>query len=107
MIDIEREDVFMLGQGPTKVGKSASGLRDMIIRGRRSIDGRLVKLEMCRLSGGTGTSVEALRRFRRALNEECEGAATNEKREHLPAVPVQATEKQTKVLFRSLRGRLA
>ncbi len=76
MIDIPNEDVFLLSEGPKKVGKSRTRLQTYICEGVR-IDKDpskpLVYLERCELPGGRATSVEAYNRFLIAINTDPNG----------------------------------
>lgn len=73
MIAMLQEQWFLLSDGPQKVGIARATLGDLIRRGRKSIGGVTVKLESFKTETGTATSVEAVARFRIALNDETQG----------------------------------
>jgi len=67
-LDPLSEKVRSLSDIARIVGISGKVLRDCARRGRRTPGGEWVRLEVCLLPGGLGTSEEACLRFLRRLN---------------------------------------
>lgn len=68
-IDIEREDIFLLSDGPSRVKKSYSTLKRYIDTGvRNQSTGIVVRLASIYLPTGLATSIQAYRRFLMQLN---------------------------------------
>jgi hypothetical protein len=62
------EDVFTLKRGHKLIDRHYRTLRRYAIYGCRDVNGCMVQLEVCKLPGGVGTTVEAYRRFISRLN---------------------------------------
>lgn len=62
------EETFLLSQAPKSISLSYWSLRDYAHQGKLSIRGALVRLEVCQLPQGLGTTLQAYRRFIARLN---------------------------------------
>lgn len=67
------EDAFLLAMAPKNLRMSYESLRSCAKYGRRSCTtGEIVRLRVCLLSAGMGTTLEEYRRFMTALNAPAE-----------------------------------
>ena len=67
-LDPLQEQVLSLSEMARLIGISSKSLRDCAKRGRRAPGGERIRLEVCLMPGGLGTSQEACLRFLRRLN---------------------------------------
>lgn len=64
------ETPFLLSEAKKKVGMTKKAVRLCAAKGRLNYaTGEIVKLEMCRLHNGVGSTLEAIARFMARLNE--------------------------------------
>ena len=69
MVDLDKEKWFPLSDGPKEVGCSRQKLARLIKDGKETASGRVVYLDFALTESGKVTSVEAIARFRKALND--------------------------------------
>jgi hypothetical protein len=62
------EQPFTLSRGPKELGITYWSLWRYARYGRKGLDGAVVRLEVCLLPGGLGTTLEAYARFIARLN---------------------------------------
>lgn len=64
------EDLLTLREIATKIEVPPATIRRLVVYGRKSISGENVKLERVRTEQGSKTSVQAVERFRKRLNDD-------------------------------------
>ena len=71
MNETQFDDVFLLSEGPTRIGKSYSSLYKYIVEGvkvGKGVRERVVRLESVTTPGGLGTSKKLWHEFQHELN---------------------------------------